>query len=172
MTRHRGGPDRSGKVVGGQINNGNGHVRRRGPERAIIASVRRKSQRKWEVEESIEELAGLAAAAGATVVDRVIQDRDSPSPALYFGKGKVEEVGERAAELKANVFISDDELSPIQERNLSEALGNKVIDRTALALCYDRGRVLTRADEAAHVRLRLELPHDVVAGLAPYRVSG
>jgi GTP-binding protein HflX len=114
--------------------NGNGHVRRRGPERAIIASVRRKSQRKWEVEESIEELAGLAAAAGATVVDRVIQDRDSPSPALYFGKGKVEEVGERAAELKANVFISDDDLSPIQERNLSEALGIKVIDRTALIL--------------------------------------
>ncbi len=134
MTRHRGGPDRAGKVVGGQINNGNGHVRRRGPERAIIASVRRKSQRKWEVEESIEELAGLAAAAGATVVDRVIQDRDSPSPALYFGKGKVEAVGERAAELKANVFISDDELSPIQERNLSEALGIKVIDRTALIL--------------------------------------
>ncbi len=133
MTRHRGGPDRSGKVVGGQIN-GNGPVRRRGPERAIIASVRRKSQRRWEVEESIEELAGLAAAAGATVVDRVIQDRDSPSPALYFGKGKVEEVGERAAELKANVFISDDELSPIQERNLSEALGIKVIDRTALIL--------------------------------------
>jgi GTP-binding protein HflX len=114
--------------------NGNGHVRRRGPERAIIASVRRKSQRRWEVEESIEELAGLAAAAGATVVDRVIQDRDSPSPSLYFGKGKVEEVGERAAELKANVFISDDELSPIQERNLSEALGIKVIDRTALIL--------------------------------------
>jgi GTPase len=134
VTRHRGGPDRSSKVVGRQISNGNGHERRRGPERAIIASVRRKSQRKWEVEESIEELAGLAAAAGATVVDRVIQDRDSPSPALYFGKGKVEEVGERAAELKANVFISDDELSPIQERNLSEALGIKVIDRTALIL--------------------------------------
>ena len=132
MTRHRGGPDRSAKVVG-QFN-GNGHVRRRGPERAIIASVRRKSQRRWEVEESIEELAGLAAAAGATVVDRVIQDRDAPSPALYFGKGKVEEVGERAAELKANVFISDDALSPIQERNLSEALGIKVIDRTALIL--------------------------------------
>ena len=132
MTRHRGGPDRSAKVVG-QFN-GNGHVRRRGPERAIVASVRRKSQRRWEVEESIEELAGLAAAAGATVVDRVIQDRDAPSPALYFGKGKIEEVGERAAELKANVFISDDALSPIQERNLSEALGIKVIDRTALIL--------------------------------------
>ncbi len=133
MTRHRGGPDRSGKVVAGQMN-GNGQPRRRGPERAIIAAVRRKSQRRWEVEESLEELAGLAGAAGATVVDRVMQDRDSPSPALYFGKGKMEEVGERAAELKANVFICDDALSPIQERNLSEALGIKVIDRTALIL--------------------------------------
>jgi GTP-binding protein HflX len=43
-------------------------------------------------------------------------------------------------------------------------------DGTALALCYERGRVLTRADEADHVRLQLELPHDVMAGLAPYRV--
>jgi hypothetical protein len=45
-------------------------------------------------------------------------------------------------------------------------------DGTALALCYDRGRVLMRADEAAHVRLRLSLPQDVLASLAHYRVSG
>jgi GTP-binding protein HflX len=43
-------------------------------------------------------------------------------------------------------------------------------DGTALALCYERGRVLVRADEPEHVRLQLELPQDVLAALAPYRV--
>ena len=44
-------------------------------------------------------------------------------PALYFGRGKVEEIGEAARDCGANLFVSDDALSPVQERNLSEALG-------------------------------------------------
>jgi len=86
------------------------------------------------VDESLEELAGLAVAAGATVELRVSQERETPTPGLYFGRGKVEEIGQAARDLGANLFISDDALSPIQERNLSEALGIKVIDRTALIL--------------------------------------
>jgi GTP-binding protein HflX len=73
-------------------------------------------------------------AAGATVVHRVTQERAAPAPGLYFGKGKVEEIGAEAKTRGANVFVCDDPLSPIQERNLSEALGIKVIDRTALIL--------------------------------------
>jgi GTP-binding protein HflX len=92
------------------------------------------SQRRWEVEESLDELAGLAEAAGATVVHRVMQERAAPTPGLYFGKGKVEEIGAEARTRGANLFISDDPLSPIQERNISQALGIKVIDRTALIL--------------------------------------
>ena len=65
---------------------------------------------------------------------RVVQERPSPTPALYFGKGKVEEIGEAARAHGANLFVSDDTLSPIQERNVSQALGIKVIDRTALIL--------------------------------------
>src|SRR6185436_3948698 len=84
--------------------------------------------------ESLEELAGLATAAGATVVQRVIQERGSPTPSLYFGSGKVTEIGEAGKAAGANLFISDDPLSPIQERNISQALGIKVIDRTALIL--------------------------------------
>ena len=111
-----------------------GHGTRRGPERAIIAALRLPRQRRWEVEESLEELAGLAVAAGATVELRVSQERETPTPGLYFGRGKVEEMAQAARDLGANLFISDDPLSPIQERNLSEALGIKVIDRTALIL--------------------------------------
>jgi GTP-binding protein HflX len=96
--------------------------------------LRLPSQRRWEVEESLEELAGLAEAAGATVVHRVIQERPAPTPALYFGKGKIEEIRDAAKAQGANLFVCDDPLSPIQERNISQALGIKVIDRTALIL--------------------------------------
>jgi GTP-binding protein HflX len=100
----------------------------------VIGALRLPSQRRWEVEESLDELAGLAEAAGATVVHRVMQERPSPTPGLYFGKGKVEEIGTEAKNRGANLFVSDDPLSPIQERNISQALGIKVIDRTALIL--------------------------------------
>src|SRR5262249_49797326 len=97
-------------------------------------AVRRPKQRRWEVEESLAELEGLVHAAGADVVERVTQERTAPTPSLYFGRGKIDEIGELARQHGADVFISDDALSPIQERNISEALGIKVIDRTALIL--------------------------------------
>jgi GTPase len=130
----------------------NGHGTRRGPERAVIAAVRLPKQRRWEVEESLEELAGLAMAAGATVVQRVIQERGSPTPSLYFGSGKVAEIGEAGRAAGANLFISDDPLSPIQERNISETLGIKVIDRTALILDIFAQRART-----AEGKLQVEL---------------
>jgi GTPase len=130
----------------------NGHGTRRGPERAVIAAVRLPRQQRWEVEESLEELAGLATAAGATVVHRVIQERDTPTPALYFGRGKVAEIGEAAREVDGNLFISDDGLSPIQERNISQTLGIKVIDRTALILDIFAQRART-----AEGKLQVEL---------------
>ena len=130
----------------------NGHQVRRGPERAVIAAVRLPRQRRWEVDESLEELAGLAVAAGATVVQRVSQEREAPTPALYFGRGKIEEVAAAAPEAGANLFISDDPLSPIQERNLSQALGMKVIDRTALILDIFAQRART-----AEGKLQVEL---------------
>jgi GTP-binding protein HflX len=108
--------------------------RRQTRERAVVGALRLPSQLRLEVEESLEELTGLAEAAGATVVDRVIQERRSATPAYYFGRGKIDEIGEVARTRGANLFISDDKLSPIQERNISETLGIKVIDRTALIL--------------------------------------
>jgi GTP-binding protein HflX len=118
----------------------------------VIAAVRLPRQRRWEVDESLEELAGLAVAAGATVVPRVTQEREAPTPALYFGRGKIEEVAAAAPEAGANLFISDDPLSPIQERNLSQALGMKVIDRTALILDIFAQRART-----AEGKLQVEL---------------
>jgi GTP-binding protein HflX len=103
-------------------------------ERAILAALKRPSQRRWEIEESLEELAGLAGSAGASVALRVVQERPTPTPALCFGRGKVAEIAEAARLAGASLVIFDDVLSPVQERNLSQALGVKVIDRTALIL--------------------------------------
>jgi GTPase len=118
----------------------------------VIGALRLPSQRRFEVEESLDELAGLAEAAGATVVHRVTQERPAPTPGLYFGKGKVEEIGVEAKTRGADLFVSDDALTPIQERNISQALGIKVIDRTALILDIFAQRART-----AEGKLQVEL---------------
>src|SRR5947209_17233739 len=118
----------------------------------MLAALRRPKQRRVDVEESLEELAGLAAAAGATVGERVIQERQAATPSLYFGSGKVEEMAEAARAGGVNLFISDDALSPIQERNLAEALGIKVIDRTALIL-----DIFAQRARSAEGKLQVEL---------------
>jgi GTP-binding protein HflX len=112
----------------------NGRPRSDGRERAVIAALRLPAQRRWEVEESLDELQALAVGAGASVVHRVLQERVTPTPALYFGRGKVEEIAQAARVTGANLMICDDALTPVQERNLSQALELKVIDRTALIL--------------------------------------
>jgi GTP-binding protein HflX len=104
------------------------------PERAIVAALRLPSQARWQVQESLAELERLAVAAGAVVVERVVQERAAPTPGLYFGRGKVDELGALARARSADLLISDDALTPVQERNLTEAVGVKVIDRTALIL--------------------------------------
>jgi GTP-binding protein HflX len=103
-------------------------------EKAFLAALRLPTQRRYEVEESLDELERLAESAGADVVGRVTQERRAPTPGLYFGKGKVEEIKMLSERERADLVISDDPLSPIQERNLGGSLGRRVIDRTALIL--------------------------------------
>src|SRR5204863_3033883 len=133
------GRGRDGRGRGGRRANRQGDdtrrmdtVRRR--ERALLAALRLPKQRRFEVEESLDELGRLAESAGAEVVGRVTQERAAPTPKLYFGKGKVDELKTSSERQAANLVISDDSLSPIQERTLGGSLGLKVIDRTALIL--------------------------------------
>ena len=125
------------------------------PERAFLIAAAPKSGRgrRWEAEDSLEELSLLARTAGATVVGRTIQRLDHPQPALYLGKGKVGEIEARREELEYSVVIFDDELSPTQQRNLEGALGGvKIIDRTALILDIFAQHAQTREG-----RLQVEL---------------
>jgi len=100
----------------------------------LLAAVRYPRQPRWEVAESLDELCCLADSAGARVVGSVVQEREAASPSLHFGRGKVQEIGALARDLGANLLICDNDLTPVQERNLGEALGIKVVDRTALIL--------------------------------------
>ncbi|HUG35968.1 MAG TPA: GTPase HflX [Candidatus Limnocylindrales bacterium] len=103
-------------------------------EKAVLTALRLPRQPRFAVDESLDELGRLAESAGAEVVGRMTQDRRAPSPGLYFGKGKVDELRDWSRQQGADLMISDDPLSPIQERNLGGSLGMKVIDRTALIL--------------------------------------
>ena len=87
-----------------------------------------------DAEASLAELEELVKTAGAVTVDRMIQNRENPHPGTYLGKGKIEEVKERLWELDATGVVCDDELSPVQLRNLEQALDTKVMDRTMVIL--------------------------------------
>ena len=89
-------------------------------ERALLAALRLPKQRRFEVEESLDELGRLAESAGAEVVGRITQDRSAPTPKLYFGKGKVDELKASSQRQAANLMISDDPLSRSEERRVGK----------------------------------------------------
>jgi GTP-binding protein HflX len=96
------------------------------------------------MEESLEELAELAASAGAEIVGRVMQTRPGPEAATLIGQGKVEELRTQVKSDAADVLIFDHDLTPTQQRNLEKAADCKVIDRTQLILDIFAARARTR----------------------------
>lgn len=118
------------------------------PERAYLVGVQPKDDReRWRGASSLEELALLARTAGAAVVGSTLQRMDSPNPATYIGKGKLEEIKRLGARDDAyTMVIFDDELSPSQQVNLEDALGGdvKVLDRATLILDIFAMRARTR----------------------------
>jgi len=104
-------------------------------ERAFLVGAELKNARRdWGVEDSLTELAQLARTAGLEVVGQTYQRLERLNPATFIGKGKLEELQRLRDEVKYEVVIFDEELSPRQQRNLEEALEVKVLDRTALIL--------------------------------------
>lgn len=87
-----------------------------------------------DITESMTELENLARSAGADILGVMDQSREKPESATYMGKGKVEELAEMCAALEADSVIFNNELSGVQIRNLEDALGVSVIDRTVLIL--------------------------------------
>ncbi len=87
-----------------------------------------------EAETSLRELAALAETAGSTVLDGLLQRRDTPDPGTYFGRGKAQELAEVVAAVGADTVVVDTELAPGQRRGLEDVVKVKVIDRVALIL--------------------------------------
>lgn len=112
-------------------------------ERCILVGVSTRLVGREETEEYLDELALLADTAGAEVVARLTQDRDRIDAATFIGKGKVEELRVMTEELKVVLIIFDDDLSPVQARNLERALECKVLDRSALILDIFASRAKT-----------------------------
>ena len=130
--------------------------------------------RREAAERSLEELAGLADAAGAAVAARVLQERPSPDPGTYIGPGKAASVGALAAELDADVVIVDGELSPGQQRQLETAASVRVIDRTQLILDIFAKRAKTREGQwqVELAQLKYLLPRLAGSGAALSRLGG
>jgi GTP-binding protein HflX len=99
---------------------------------ALLVGVCRKSQARWEAEDSLAELEQLTRSAGARVADIVLQERDRFDPRYLIGKGKALELRQRCAGV--DLVILDEELSGSQQRNLEELLSKRVVDRTGLIL--------------------------------------
>ena len=87
-----------------------------------------------DAEESMAELAELAASAGVIVQDKIIQRRQAIDPRTVLGRGKLDELLIRALQLGADMLVFDRELTPAQVRSLSETTDLKVIDRAQLIL--------------------------------------
>ena len=100
----------------------------------------------------LAELKGLATAAGAEVVGRVIQKRNRPAPGTYIGRGKVAELAEYVEDKSADVVVFDNELTPPQIREIEKLVRRKVLDRTELILDIFASRARTHA-----ARLQVEL---------------
>jgi GTP-binding protein HflX len=103
-------------------------------EKAFLVAVDTGDDAGWTAEESLTELANLAATAGADVVGAEWQNRRHVDPNWYVGKGKAEELSQARSETGFDVLIADDELSPGQQKALEGLLNVKVIDRSRLIL--------------------------------------
>lgn len=142
-------------------------------EQAILFAIAPQNMEEA-VDNSIDELEELAMTAGAETVVKVVQNRDRPHPATYFGKGKVEELVEMVRQYEVDMVICDDELSPAQLKNLTDELGVKVVDRPILIMDIFAKHAHTREGklqvEMAQMKYRLSRLAGLSVGMS--RLAG
>ena len=138
--------------------------------RAIIVGIRLDD----DISYSIEELEGLAEADGIEVLGRVIQALEKPNTATLIGKGKVQELAEMCSAMEADTIVFNEELSGVQMRNLEEATGARIIDRTVLILDIfaDRATSVEGKLQVELAQLQYRLPRLTGFGKALSRLGG
>jgi GTP-binding protein HflX len=144
------------------------------PERAALVGLVTGSARRVDADQSLDELAGLADAAGASVVLRMLQERPKPDPATFIGSGKLAGLAADCAEIDVDVVIFDNELTPAQLRQLEARIERKVIDRTQLILDIFARRARTREGkwQVELAQLRYLLPRLAGSSTALSRLGG
>ena len=138
--------------------------------RAILVGL----QLNEDISYSMQELWGLAEAAGVTVLGELIQNKERADNATLIGKGKVEELAELCANMGADTVIFNDELSGMQLRNLEDRLNVRVIDRTILILDIFASRAISREGklQVELAQLQYRLPRLLGFGNALSRLGG
>lgn len=148
----------------------NNEIIRDAEYRAILVGL----QLKEDISHSMDELEGLAEADGVQVIGRVIQALERPNTATFIGKGKVDELAELCESMEADTVIFNDELSGVQLRNLEEATGVRVIDRTILILDIFADRATSREGklQVELAQLQYRMPRLTGFGKALSRLGG
>ena len=138
---------------------------------AVLAAI---DTGEYDAQRSMDELEELAKSAGAKVMGRVIQKKDRPDPATLMGSGRVEERAEFVQNSQVELVIFDHELSPAQQKNLENALGAAVIDRTTLILDIFAQRAKTSEGrlQVELAQLKYRLPRLAGQGTSLSRLGG
>ena len=150
--------------------NENNEVIREDEYRAVLVGL----QRDEDISYSMEELKGLAEAAGVEVLGQMIQNLERPNTATLIGKGKVEELAEMVNNMEADTVIFNDELTGMQLRNLEDAVGVRVIDRTILILDIFADRASSREGklQVELAQLQYRMPRLTGFGKSLSRLGG
>jgi GTPase len=118
-------------------------IKQSATERAILVALDTKNTSRDLVEEHLSELEELALTAGAETILKLIQDRPAMDSAFYIGKGKAEELVYLVEQNEIDLVIFDDDLTPVQVRNLEKLVDKKIIDRSGLILDIFASRAKT-----------------------------
>lgn len=139
---------------------------------AILVSVG--AQSRSEQEASLRELADLAATAGLDVADTLVQRTSRVNPKLILGRGKLAEVEVLALRKNAGILVFDQELTPTQQRNLSQLTERKVLDRTQLILDIFAQHAQTKEGrlQVEMAQLKYMMPRLVAQNRALSRLTG
>jgi GTP-binding protein HflX len=143
-------------------------------EKAIIVHLATDKKEKSAAVESMQELKGLAQSAGARVIQEIYQTRPEKSPKFLIGGGKVEEIATLIETTDADLVIFDQDLTPVQQRNLEKEFPCKVIDRTQLILDIFAQRARSKEGklQVELAQLNYFLPRLLGKGLALSRLGG
>lgn len=148
-------------------------------EKAILVGLETSQSRleymaQKEAEISLDELEELANTAGAIVIQKIIQKKQTQDSAYYIGKGKVEELSLICQAKDVDLLIFDDELSGAQVRNIEEATGMRVIDRTTLILDIFAQRAISKEGklQVELAQLKYKLPRLLGLGTELSRLGG